>query len=207
MTLKIIGAGLGRTGTLSLTMALEQLDFGPCHHMRDVFGNMVEQVPLWSAAVNGKPDWPTIFKGYASAVDWPTASFYRELHEVYPQAKVILTLRSPESWYESYSATIRELVADRERLPTTMHDWHAMSNSVKALVGISGKMDKPSLMQAFNAHNETVKQTIPASQLLIFQVKDGWAPLCEFLAVPVPEGDFPRSNDSTTFWDNKPFRP
>jgi hypothetical protein len=207
MTLKVIGAGLGRTGTLSLMTALEQLGFGPCHHMRKVFADMPVQVPLWADAVRGSPDWAAIFEGCGSAVDWPAASFYRELHAAYPRAKFILTVRSTESWFKSYSQTIRILVADKQRLPATMHDWHAMASAVKEKVGIYDATGDAALMRAFDAHNAAVKAAIPANQLLTFQVKDGWAPLCKFLDVPVPDGDFPRTNDSQTFWDNKPFRP
>ncbi len=207
MTLKIIGAGLGRTGTLSLMMALEQLGFGPCHHMRKVFENMATQVPLWDAAVRGVPDWAAVFDGFNSAVDWPAASFYRELHAAYPEAKFILTLRSAESWLASYSATIRILVADRNRLPPDMHAWHAMTGAVKEKAGIFDMMDDAALLRAFSAHTEAVKAAIPAGQLLTYEVKQGWGPLCDFLRVAVPEGEFPRSNDSATFWDNKPFRP
>src|SRR5438552_1133407 len=103
MTLKIIGAGVGRTGTYSLRSAINQLGLGPSHHMEEVMQHMPVQLPLWQAAVKGKADWAAIYKGYASAVDWPTAGFVRELHKAYPEAKFILTVRSPESWAASFS--------------------------------------------------------------------------------------------------------
>jgi Sulfotransferase domain len=110
MSIKIIGAGVGRTGTYSLKLALNQLGLGQCHHMEEVLHNMPVQVPLWTDAVKGRPNWDAIFTGYESAVDWPTAGFYRELNAVYPNAKFILTHRSPESWIESFSSTIQKFV-------------------------------------------------------------------------------------------------
>ena len=103
MEMRVIGVGVGRTGTCSLKLAIDQLGLGPCHHMGEVFANMTTQVPLWAAAAKGQPDWDAIYKGYASAADWPTARFFRELHAKYRSAKFVLTYRSPESWAESFS--------------------------------------------------------------------------------------------------------
>jgi hypothetical protein len=108
MTLKVIGAGVGRTGTYSLKLALNKLSFGPCHHMEEVLHNMPVQTPLWADALAGDPAWETIYQGYVSAVDWPTAGFFRELYAAYPRAKIILTHRSPESWTASISETINK---------------------------------------------------------------------------------------------------
>jgi len=116
MTLNVIGAGVGRTGTYSLKLAINQLGFGPCHHMEEVIFNMPVQVPLWAAAVDGRPDWQKIYSGYNSAVDWPTARFFGELHKAYPSAKFVLTHRSPESWADSFGETIFKLMAGRDEL-------------------------------------------------------------------------------------------
>jgi hypothetical protein len=95
MTLKVIGAGFGRTGTSSLKQALEDLGFGPCHHMTEVIAHP-QQVPVWEAAMNGEPvEWEDVFHAYQSAVDWPSAAFYEPLMERYPDARVILTVRDP----------------------------------------------------------------------------------------------------------------
>ena len=115
--MKVIGLGVGRTGTYSLKKALERLELGPCHHMEVVLQHMAEQVPLWTAAANGRPDWDAIYNGYESAVDWPTAGFARELAAAYSSAKFILTVRSPESWAESYSQTIGRVLTMREQPP------------------------------------------------------------------------------------------
>jgi len=201
MALNIIGAGVGRTGTYSLKLAINQLGLGPCHHMDEVLHNMPVHVPLWSAAVAGEPDWSKIYDGYRSAVDWPTACFFRELVSEYPSAKFVLTQRDPEKWADSFGATIYELLAGRDQAPQEMRAWLAMVNDVITKTGFPAGLDRDGLMQAFVAHNDAVKETIPASQLLVFEVKDGWEPLCAFLGVPAPAEAFPRTNHREEFWD------
>lgn len=201
MSLKVIGAGIGRTGTYSLKLAVNRLGLGPCHHMEEVLHNMPVQVPLWTAAVNGVPDWQAIYQGYASAVDWPTAGFFRELRDAYPSARFILTHRTPESWVESFSETIYKAMAGKDQAPQEMRAWLDMSIGVIRKSGFPPDLDAGGLMRAFTDHNNAVKAAIPASRLLVYQVKDGWEPLCEFLGVPVPAEPFPRTNDRVEFWD------
>jgi hypothetical protein len=201
--MRVIGAGLGRTGTYSLKLAIDQLGLGPCHHMAEVFSNMPTQVPLWAAALNGRPDWAAIYKGYTSAVDWPTTRFFRELHEEYPSAKFVLTHRSPESWAESFSDTIYRLMTARAEAPPELHAWFCIAIDVVAQTGFPGGLDVTALTKAYVAHNEAVQAAIPAHQLLVYQVKEGWEPLCAFLDVPVPTDPFPRTNDRAQFWAHK----
>jgi hypothetical protein len=201
MPLKVIGAGVGRTGTYSLKLAINQLGLGPCHHMEEVLFHMPVQVPLWAAAAKGQADWDAIYHGYESAVDWPTAGFFRELKAAYPSAKFVLTVRSPESWVESFSDTIYKLMANREHGPPEMQAWFDMAGRIIAKTGFPGGLNKLELSKAFTAHNDAVKEAIPAQQLLVYQVKEGWGPLCDFLGVPVPAGSFPRTNDRGEFWD------
>lgn len=201
MTLKVIGAGVGRTGTYSLKLAINQLGLGPCHHMEEVLHNMPLQVPLWSAATAGKPDWQKIYDGYASAVDWPTACFFRELLAAYPTARFVLTRRDPQRWADSFGATIYKLLAGRHEAPPEMRAWLEMASDVIASTGFPPGLDRDGLVQAFEAHNAAVQETIPPDQLLVFAVRDGWEPLCEFLGLPVPPGDFPRTNHREEFWD------
>jgi len=201
MTIQVIGVGLGRTGTYSLKLAINQLGLDPCHHMEEVLHNMLVQVPLWSAAVHGHPDWQAIYEGFESAVDWPTAGFFRELIEVYPSAKFVLTQRDPENWADSFGATIYKLLAGREQGPPEMKAWLEMADGVIAKSGFPDGLDRDGLIRAFVAHNEAVKATIPASQLLVYEVKEGWGPLCEFLHAPVPTEPFPRTNHRAEFWD------
>ena len=162
MTLRVIGTGVGRTGTYSLKLAINQLGLGPCHHMEEVLHHMPEQVPLWSAALEGRPDWEAIYRGYGSTVDWPTAGFFRELFAAYPSARYVLTRRSPESWAQSFSATIYQLLAGRDQAPPEMREWLEMASGVIAKTGFPPGLDEAGLAAAFVAHCEAVEATIPA---------------------------------------------
>jgi Sulfotransferase domain len=201
MIMRVIGAGVGRTGTYSLKLAINQLGFGPCHHMEEVLHHMQLQVPLWTAAVQGRADWRAIYNGYASAVDWPTAGFFRELYQAYPSAKFVLTQRSQESWVDSFGGTIYQVLAGRDQAPPERKDWLAMAVGVIAKTGFPAGLDRAALIKAFVAHNDAVKATIPENQLLVYEVKEGWDPLCKFLGVPVPAAEFPRTNDRAEFWN------
>jgi hypothetical protein len=201
MTLKVIGAGLGRTGTNSLRIALNMLGVGPCHHMEEVIMNMPVQVPLWQAAVDGNPDWVAIYEGYNSAVDWPTASFYTALNKAYPDAKFILTVRSPESWTASFGGTIYKLIEDSAGAPPHMQAWLKMGKAVLSKSGVVLGLDEAGLKKAFTTHNDAVKASIPASHLLVYEAKQGWEPLCKFLGVPVPTEAFPQTNGREEFWE------
>lgn len=190
MTLSVIGAGLGRTGTASLKVALEKLGLGKCHHMSEVFGSP-EQIDLWTKAAAGKPHWPAIFKGYGAAVDFPTAAFWRELADFYPDAKIILSLRDPEKWYESTQETILSpaMTAGFEHMP-----FAPVVKSVVHRFFDDEIHDRDHLISVFNRHNEDVKKAIPKDRLLVFEAKDGWAPLCKFLGKPLPDEPYPRVN-------------
>jgi hypothetical protein len=201
MTINLIGAGVGRTGTYSLKLAINQIGLGPCHHMEEVLHNMPVHVPLWAAAAADNPDWARIYDGYNSAVDWPTACFFRELLAQYPDARFVLTERDPERWADSFGATIYKLLAGKDEAPEEMRAWLEMASAVIAKTGFPPGLDRNGLVEAFKTHNNSVRETIPASQLLVFEVKQGWEPLCEFLGVPVPKTEFPRSNHREEFWD------
>jgi hypothetical protein len=201
MTIRVFGAGVGRTGTYSLKLAINQLKLGPCHHMEEVLHHMPVQVPLWSAALRGRADWQAIYSGYESAVDWPTAGFFPELVATYPSAKFVLTHRSPESWAESFGGTIYKLLAGRKEAPPEMAAWLEMASGVIARTGFPDGLDRDALIRAYIAHNDAVKKAIPADQLLVYEVKEGWGPLCKFLNAPVPAESFPRTNSRSEFWD------
>ena len=203
MPLKIVGAGFGRTGTLSMKSALEQLGFGPCHHMMEVFGKP-DHIAQWQDAADGKAvDWEAVFNGYQSAVDWPVCYFWRELSELYPQAKVLLTLRDPEKWYDSASATIFKGMtkASDDTSGANVTDPHTLM--VRKLIvenTFGGDLsDRAHAIDIFNRHNQEVIDTIPADRLLVFEASQGWEPLCDFLEVPVPETDYPSSNSTADF--------
>jgi len=196
MTLSVIGAGFGRTGTLSLKHALEAIGLGPCYHMVEVFKN--PDAPNWwyEAALDpAHADWERIFKGYNSTVDWPNATFYKELAAAYPAAKVILTERDPDDWFESTQATI---FAEREGMDPNAPFPRMIGKVIFEL--FDGRMhDKDHLISVYNAHNAEVRTVIPADRLLVYHVADGWAPLCDFLGVPVPEGETPNVNSREEF--------
>jgi hypothetical protein len=195
----VIGVGVGRTGTHALKLAINQLDLGPCHHMEDIFSDMPRHLPLWNEAAKGRPDWGAIYEGRESACDWPTARYFRELYQVYPSAKFVLTHRSPEGWAESFSETIYRSLAGRSHAPPQMRAWLEMVAEVVSQTGFPEGMDVAALTMAYNAHSEAVKAAIPARQLLVFEVKEGWGPLCAFLNRPVPADPFPRTNTRQEF--------
>lgn len=200
MTLSVISAGFGRTGTMSLKLALEQLGHGPCHHMAEVIENGAVQVPLWNDALAGNPDFETIYQGYNSAVDWPSAAFWKELAEAYPDAKIILSTRSAESWYDSISETILATVWAPETWPPQAVEWFRMVTKVLERSFGEAK-DKDSLIAVFNAHEAAVKAAIPAERLLVHSARDGWEPLCAFLGAPVPDTPYPRTHSKEEFFE------
>ena len=190
MSLKLIGAGFGRTGTLSLKLALEQIGYGPCYHMTEVMLEP-ENAAHWMRAVNGNPDWDATFKGYVSTVDFPGCTFWRELSQVYPEAKVLLSVRNPQTWFESTQATIFSEMAIRAISQSPMGQflektvWNTFANRIH---------DRDFMIETFERHNAEVVRTIPAERLLVYEASQGWEPLCTFLNVPVPETPFPRAN-------------
>jgi hypothetical protein len=203
LSLKIIGASLGRTGTMSFKMAIEYLGFGPCHHMTELFADIHRQLPLWLEACAGNPDWDAIFDGFASCTDHPSSDFWRELLEHYPDAKVILTTRSAESWYASVTSTIY-----REDNFAAMPD-----NPLKALlterIGPQPRdilKDKAAALAWFEAREAEIIATVPSDQLLVLPVGSGWKPLCEFLDVDVPDAAYPKVN-SAEEWHESANRP
>ncbi|MBV9786571.1 MAG: sulfotransferase family protein [Chloroflexi bacterium] len=206
MTLKIIGAGFGRTGTSSLQAALEELGFGKCYHMREVFAEGNQHHPaMWLAASEGKSvNWEQLFAGYQSTVDWPACTFYKELMDYYPNAKVLLSVRDPEKWYKSTNATV--FLSYRPSLsnwlmkwnPLTHLKWRAVDSLRRQTFGDRYE-DKDYVIEVFNRHNAEVQRVVPPERLLVYDVKQGWEPLCAFLGVPVPDKPFPHLNDTAEF--------
>ena len=193
MTLRVVGAGLGRTGTLSLKVAPERLLGGPCYHMTEVFAHP-DHVEAWHAAARGTmPDWDALFRGYAAAVDWPAASFWREIHAAFPDAWVLLSTRDPASWWKSASTTI---------FPTSRQArgaWREMVDAVFASRFTAALDDEDACRAAFERHNAEVRRRAPARRLLEWTASRGWAPLCEALGVAIPAEPFPRVNTSEEF--------
>ena len=203
MTLEVIGPGFGRTGTNSLRRALEQLGFGPCHHMYE-FGEHPEQLPRWEALARGDAvDWDEVFAGYRAQVDWPGARYWRELCAYYPDAKVVLSVREPHGWYDSMEKTI---VPYLDMCGT--HDDEGrnrrslMNNELINVQTFDGRIsERAYAIDRFNAHIAEVQAEIAPDRLLTFDVREGWEPLCAFLGVDVPDTDFPNTNSSKDFND------
>ena len=201
MTLEIIGPGFGRTGTSSLKTALEHLGYGPAHHMFEVRDNP-SQLPHWQALARGEaPDWNAVFAGYRSQVDWPGARYWRELAAFYPDAKIILTVRDPNEWYDSVERTILQLLAGRGKIG----DPHVaglveMAHAVVEVGEFGGRMtDRDYAIGVFNKRIADVKSAFPAGRLLVLDVAEGWEPLCRFLGCEIPAISFPRLNSSRQF--------
>lgn len=191
MGLAVVGAGVGRTGTHSLKLALERLLGGPCHHMVEMLGDP-EQVPGWIDAIDGKPvDWSELLSNYRALVDWPGASFWPELSAANPDALVLLSVRDPEDWYRSASNTI---FLAFDLVPPEMKPW---MDAVLRLMRqrFSDRLEDPTaMMDAFERHNDSVRSAIPPSRLLEWRPGDGWEPICERLGAPVPDDPFPLTN-------------
>jgi hypothetical protein len=201
MPLDVIGAGFGRTGTMSLKLALEQLGFGPCYHMIEVL-KTPSAAGLWEAAADGEAvDWDEVFKGYRATVDWPAATFWRELADAYPAAKVILSLRPAAAWFASTQATIFKADYDDPKDP-----FERMISKVIGDLFDRRMHDEARVIEVYNRHNETVQRAIPPERLLVYDVAQGWEPLCAFLGVPVPEGPMPKVNTTEDFLREMPAR-
>ena len=200
--LKLINTGLGRTGTTSLKVALERLGYGPCFHMFDIIGNE-ERLAQWEKIIcDGQhPDWEAVFDGYTSAADGPSAIYYREIAEAFPEAKIILTVRDAESWYQSTYDTLYQLVLMSEKNPPIADSLQARIYRITSTMVWDGVFhgrfsDKDYAIEIFNNHNQEIIQNVGLDNLLVYDVKQGWEPLCSFLGVDVPPGDFPHVNDT-----------
>lgn len=204
--LQVIGAGFGRTGTHSLGLALEKLGLGPCYNILEMSKNP-DHTEIWNRAMNGKPvDWDSLFSSYKSAVEWPTVAFLPELVQHFSDATVILTVRAPESWYESANATIFDGLELSAQNPDP--DKRRRSGLQRRLIlerTFAGKYrDKAHTIQVYQQHNQNVVETVSPERLLQFDVRSGWEPLCKFLDRPIPDEPFPRVNEGIAFQASTP---
>lgn len=191
MALKVIGAGLGRTGTLSLKLALEHLGFGPCYHMIEIMSAGQVRFPQWLQVVRGAPDWEAIFEGFASTVDYPTCTYWKELAEHYPEAKVILSTRDAEGWFDSVQRTIFSPANLARTGEGVMGEFFR-----GAVTGAFGDRidDRDFMVDYFRRWEEDVIASLPPERLLVHRLGEGWEPICAFLGVPVPDEPYPRVN-------------
>ncbi len=200
MSLQIIGAGVGRTGTLSLRQALEHLLGGRCYHMLEVFPRP-QDIPVWHAAAGGKmPDWQTFFGDYTAAVDWPASAFWPELHAAFPAAKIVLSVRDAESWWRSASNTIFPAMAVEH------NDWRRMIDALFERRFVTTIDDKDACITAYEAHNARVRASVPATHLVEWRPQDGWGPICTALDLPIPDDPFPHVNSTAEFHERRADR-
>jgi hypothetical protein len=200
MGLHVIGAGVGRTGTGSLKLALQQLLGAPCYHMYEVL-KQPHHTPIWQAAVRGESiDWETIYANYAATVDWPGAAFWKPLSQAFPDAFVLLSLRSTaQEWFRSANETINELLQVRRMENADLQAWRAMAKELLRRTFSPIPFEQAAAEAAYERHNAEVRATIPPERLLEWQVTDGWEPLCDRLGVPVPAEPFPHVNKRDEF--------
>ena len=194
MPLKIVGTGLGRTGTKSMHTALNRLGFGPCHHMFEVI-TRPESMPLWIAARAGRPDWDAIFKDYGAMVDYPGAAFWREIAAHYPDAKILHTVRDPDEWFDSTQSTIFAPDGPVATLSGPPADFF------KAVLGdlLPHLSDRAWMTDHFRRHTDEVLAAFPAERVLVYEVGEGWDRLAAFLGVPAPDEPYPSENSRAEF--------
>jgi hypothetical protein len=209
--IEVIGAGLPRTGTLTQKLALEELGFTPCYHWVNVLADL-DEVELWDGAMSGAAPWEEVFGDSRATVDWPGGYFYRELMDFYPRAKVLLSVRDPESWERSFRDTIWTMSHGDSLMPLLARARAEVDPRWRRYLALvdrmfwgpqgtfsAGHADPEMLIEQMLRHSEEVKRTVPAERLLVWDVAEGWEPLCEFLEVPVPDGPLPHANDRGTF--------
>ena len=214
MPLKIIGAGKGRTGTHSLKLALEELGFGKCYHMVELLFERPDHLSFWEKVQPGvEVDWEEVFSDYCSGVDFPVHRHYQALMDFYPDSKVILTVRNPERWYESFKNTIirhdkpgwlakmravfRQVFDPelRQQMKVAAYASRYLEEEFKGTF----LKDKAAAIQLFEDWNREVQATVPSNRLLVYNLREGWLPLCKFLDVPVPDKPMPWSNSTAEF--------
>ncbi|MEA2333457.1 MAG: hypothetical protein QOH58_3595 [Thermoleophilaceae bacterium] len=209
--MKLIGAGLPRTATTTQMIALEMLGL-PCYHMRDMMADLSKSVPLWRRAYDGEGPWEEIFGDAQSTVDFPSAFFWRELMDVYPDAKVLLSVRDYEGWARSMQDTIvqiyfgdtlmHHLAQSRYHVDPAFKGWVDLMTDMAwegrgAFAGSKGETGP--MIEAAKRWDQEVKDTVPADRLLVWNPKDGWEPLCEFIGLDVPSEPLPHVNDTEAF--------
>jgi len=209
--MKVIGAGLPRTATTTQMFALEQLGCAPCYHMRDLLADLEAGLPQWEAVADGNPDWEAIFGEAQSTVDWPSAYFYRELMDFYPDAKVLLSVRGSEEWAKSMEKTIwgmwygdtvlHHLNDARKVVDPLWNRYIALMSRLNFDEGgaFAGADTLPKLEAAMERWNNEVQEVVPSERLLVWDPKDGIAPICDFLEVEIPAEELPRLNDTKAF--------
>ena len=216
--MKLIGAGLPRTATTTQMIAFEMLGL-PCYHMRDMMADMATSIPQWRKAFEGDGDWDEIFAGKESVADWPGSYHWRELMDVYPDAKVLLSVRSKESWVQSMQNTIAEiwfgdglmyhLAQAQYQIDPLYAAWLDLLYEMwaKADIMVGSNADAEEMAAGLERWNQDVIDTVPSDRLLVWDPKDGWGPLCDLLEMDVPDAPLPNVNDTANFQKNLIMHP
>jgi hypothetical protein len=202
--LQVIGVGMHRTGSMSVKAALERLGFGPCYHGMEALRRCTDG-DHWLAAyeAGGEIDWSVIFEGYRATLDWPTIYFWEQLATAYPDAKILLTDRDPERWWDSHVEMLQRGTGFFQELTDEQRQWAEESGFARVQAALGTVLsatfddrasDKAHCLRVFEQHYERVRRTVPAERLLVYRVQEGWEPLCRFLGVAVPDEPFPRVN-------------
>lgn len=206
-TLKVIGLGYPRTGTMSLKHALEMLGFGPCYHMIEVL-HQPSDAEFWLDAwqryqaegIDARIDWDFIFQGFQSTTDCPASGFWKQLISEFPDARFILTEREPDSWYSSFQSTVYEAMTHPEKSSSEHLTVQDMARTLILDGLLQGRFeDKDFAIQQLRDYSKQVRASLPADRLLVMKISEGWQPLCDFLQCPVPDAEFPRSNTRQEF--------
>jgi len=213
--MRVIGAGLPRTATTTQAIAFEMLGLTPCYHMRNLLMDLEKGLPLWEAVLDGKPDWGAIFGDAQSTVDWPAGRFYEQLMEAYPDAKVLLSVRSADGWVKSMRETVwgifygdsvmRHLSYARTVIDPLWKRYIDMMTTINfdpevgSMIPVEDTYSDAGFEAVMHRWNKSVEEKVPAEKLLVWNPADGWEPLCDFLEVPMPSGPVPRTNDTSAF--------
>ncbi len=197
--IKLIGAGMWRTGTVSLKDALEDLLGAPAHHMTEVLRHP-HQTQQWLLAARGvKPNWQTLLQGYGSTLDWPSMAFWPDLHQTYPEALVLLSTRDPEEWWQSINTTVLRSAPTAE---TARSAWDHLVLTLFEQHFVGRFPSKQQAIDAYNQHNDLVRKAVPPNRLLEWEPEDGWTPLCRALDKPRPVRPFPHLNTRANYRRN-----
>ncbi len=200
MPLRVVGAGLGRTGTNSLKVALERLLGGPCYHMLELIERPGDTVYWERAAADEFVSWDWLRRDYVATVDFPAAMFWRELLADSPEAVVLLSTReSAQVWWDSFQRTILQAMSGE--VPADRPDWarrRAMTMSVLARLTPAWR-NKAGATDAYERHSEEVRRAVPPDRLIDWRPGDGWPPICAPLGIAVPEDPFPHENTTSDF--------
>jgi len=195
MSLQVVGAGLGRTGTVSLKVALEQLLGGRCYHMLEVRERPADP-DAWGDAYEGRPPaWQDFFGGYTATVDWPAAPFWSEIGAAFPDALILLSVRDADAWWKSASDTIFVALETYFAEDAPDDGWTRMGQGMMAAFAEDWR-DEATAKAAYLAHNQFVRETAPQDRLLEWRAEEGWEPICRALRLAVPDEPFPHTNTS-----------